>query len=120
MHSPCYMTKVNPMYAYIYIYPPLNMAAAGFFLFLYRTNVLMHEAPAIHPVIHFQAIPDAINTASERRLIFHPAPTAQVGRTARICNALLVDVFRAACVYSADLFRTPLSQMSFIDVAGFV
>lgn len=96
------------------------MAAARFFSFLYRTNVLTHEAPAIHLVIHFQAIPDAINTAWERRLIFHPEQTAQVGRTARVCNALLVDVFRAACVYSADLFRKPLSQMSFIDVAGFV
>lgn len=74
----------------------------------------------IHPEIHFQAIPDAINTASERRLIFHPERTAQVGRMARICNALLVDVFQAACVYFADLFRKALSQMSFIDVAGFV
>lgn len=74
----------------------------------------------IHPEIHFQAIPDAINTASERRLIFHPERTAQVGRMARICNTLPVDVFQAACVYSADLFRKPLSQMSFIDVAGFV
>lgn len=74
----------------------------------------------IHPKIYFQAIPDAINTASERRLIFHPVGTAQVGRMARICNTLLVDVFQAACVYSADLFRKPLSQMSFIDVAGFV
>lgn len=94
------------------------MAAATFVL--HCTNVLMHEAPVIHPEIHFPAIPDAVNTASDRRLIFHPARTAQVGRMARICNALLGDVFQAACVYSADLFRKPLSQMSFIDVAGFV
>lgn len=33
--------------------------------------MLMHKAPVIL-VIHFQAIPDAINTVSERRLIFHP------------------------------------------------
>lgn len=73
-----------------------------------------------HPEIYFQAIPDAINTISERHLIFHLEGTVQVGRMARICNALLVDVFQAACVYFADLFRKPLSQMSFIDVAGFV
>lgn len=28
--------------------------------------VLAHKAPVIHPVIHFQAIPDAINTVSEQ------------------------------------------------------
>lgn len=63
----------------------------------------------IHPEISFQAIPDAINMASEKCLVFHPERTAQVGRIARICNALQVDVFQAACVYSADLFRKPLS-----------
>ena len=35
---------------------------------------------------------------------------------ARICNALPADVFQAACVYSVDLFRKPLSEMSFTDV----
>lgn len=28
--------------------------------------VLAHKSPVIHPVIHFQAIPDAINTVSEQ------------------------------------------------------
>lgn len=61
----------------------------------------------IHPVIHFRAIPDAINTASERRLICHPEQTMQVGRMVRICNALPVDVFRAAGVYSAEKTSQP-------------
>lgn len=37
-----------------------------------------------------------------------------------ICNALPVDVFQAARVYSVDLFGEALREMSLIDVAGFV
>lgn len=70
------------------------MTPARFSFFLHYTNVLVHEAPALHPAIHFQAVTETINTASERRLIFHPEQTTQVGRMARICNALLVDVFK--------------------------
>lgn len=33
---------------------------------------VMHKAPVIHPVFNFQAIPDAMNTVSERCLVFHP------------------------------------------------
>lgn len=44
----------------------------------------------------------------------------QFRKMGRICNALLVHVFQAACVYSADLFRKCLSEISFFDVPGFV
>lgn len=60
-----------------------------------------HEAPVIHPVIHFQAIPDTINRFSGADVSFFiPVQTARFREMARICNALPVHVFsRCLCLF---------------------